>query len=216
MSLFVVVPVLGVWLTVSAFACNAGDPQRTGDAPAIGASPAEPARALPTRPFVPPLAFEPAGDRGEAIPPPDLAQETWRALVNRHRPHQKKTPHWQPLPATETVELQMPSGSRYRCVVNPVEVTAKSDDFNSKLEAWTLMRTMLCSSDDFASWTEYGHRLRIAPDGSRQVLHDSEALLRERSTETTSETVVRIRSHGRQQKATTGPPRILQRARVDD
>ena len=114
--------------------------------PAASQKQASTAAAAPPRgkPFAAPKPFVPRSGHGSPVAPPDLSQETWRALVNQYRPHQKKTPHWQPLPADQRVELQMPPGHGYRCVVYPLDVTQSTNDFGTELKGWSLRRDMLC------------------------------------------------------------------------
>lgn len=170
----------------------------------------------PTTAFVAPQPFQLSTPGAAPIAPPDLSKETWRAFVNQYSPHQKKTPKWQPLPASERVELAMPPQSRFRCVVQPVSVTPLANDFSTVFKGWSLLRTMQCSSDGFATWTEYAHRARMLPNGTHEVEFDSEALLREHNGEHPRETVVRMRTREPRREATTGPPRILEGVEVKE
>jgi hypothetical protein len=144
------------------------------------------------------------------VPPPDLTGETWRVFANREQPIQKETPQWQPVPAQLSVELNMPRGSGHRCLVNPVAVAAVPNDWGTKLEGWDLTRKLLCSSDEWRTWTEYPQRLLLSVDGTRTVAFQSEATLRERtaSGEVTL-TMVLFRSDKEERFATTGAPRVI-------
>jgi hypothetical protein len=157
-----------------------------------------------------------------AIDPPDLANETWRVFVNQNQPIQLATPRWQPLPAQDNVEPTMPAGSRFRCLVTPLEIATDANDFGTKLKAWVLTRTLRCSVDGWHSWTEYPHKVRVAPDGTRTVVAAAEALLRQRdgapgaSAQPVRETYVLVRDDKEHREATTGPARILPGVAVDE
>jgi hypothetical protein len=150
------------------------------------------------------------------VPPPDLAQETWRAFVNQNEPIQIKTPVWQLLPPKDTVELAMPAVSKFACAVTPLSIVADQNDFQTKLKGWILTRTLLCSDDGWHSWTEYAHGVRILPDGTREMFAVPQALLREREADSSvRQTYVLLRSDKENREATTGPPRILPNVPVD-
>jgi hypothetical protein len=137
--------------------------------------------------------------------------------VSQNQPLQKKTPLWQPLPAPQTVELAMPEGSGFRCIVTPLQVAAEANDFGTKLKAWLLTRYLRCSSDGWRHWTEYGYRVKVLPDGSRTEEGEAGALLRELSADqTVLHSFVHLRSDKERREATTGPPQILPGVAVDE
>jgi hypothetical protein len=151
------------------------------------------------------------------VQPPDLAEEVWRAFVSQNEPIQIKTPRWQALPADQTVELQMAEDSHFRCQVTPLVITPEANDFNTKLKAWVMSRTLMCSDDGWKNWTEYSHTVHLAPGGERKMFAVPEALLRERQPDgSVRQTFVILRSDKEQRDATTGPPRILTGVEVDD
>jgi hypothetical protein len=165
--------------------------------------------------FVAPQPWQAKREGAAPIAPPEL--ETWRVLVNQNQPPQIKTPRWQSLPPTETVELAMPAGSGFRCVITPLQVAADANEFGTKLKAWLLTRHLLCSGDDFRHWTEYVHPVRVLPDGARETPPESGALLRERDgDDAVRHTYVLLRSDTQTGEPTTGPPRILPGVVVDD
>jgi hypothetical protein len=171
----------------------------------------------PSVPFKAPQPWQSRKKGTAPIPPPDLGPETWRAFVNQNQPIQIKTPIWQLLPPQESVELAMPAASKFECVVTPVSFAVDQNDFGTKLKAWVLTRTMLCSDDGWHSWTEYGHGVRVLPDGTREMLPVPAALLRERDADSSvRQTYVLLRSDKEQREATTGPPRILPNVKVDE
>lgn len=151
------------------------------------------------------------------VEPPDLDQETWRVLVTQNKPLQRKTPLWQSLPARETVELSMPEGVGFRCIVQPVRVSSLADDFNYKLKGWGLTRSMLCSSDDWHSWNEYVYSGIIEADGKRTFPDEIGALLREQAPDqSVRHTFAMIRSDKEKRQATYGKPQIVADMKVDE
>jgi hypothetical protein len=179
-------------------------------------SDADRAAAAPTFAFLPPQAWRSPTNGALTVAPPDLARETWRVLVSQDRPIQLKTPQWQPLLARATVELQMPSGSAFRCVAPPLEVKSEANAPGTKLKAWRLTRSVRCSSDGWRSWTESIHRVKSLPDGSREVGPDAGLLLRDRDRNgNVRETFALLRSDQEHREATTGPPQILSNAVAD-
>jgi hypothetical protein len=110
----------------------------------------------------------------------------------------------------------MPEASTQRCVVDPPQVTAEADDFGRALEAWVLARTLSCSSDGVAHWTEHRHVVRVRPDGTREVSIEGGALLRERDAAgSVRQSFVLLRADQERKVATTGPPRVLPGVEVD-
>jgi len=165
--------------------------------------------------FVAAQPWQSTREGSEPIAPPPL--ETWRALVSQNQPHQIETPRWQPLPPQDTVGLKMPPGIGFRCVVTPLQVKAEANDFGTKLKAWVMTRSLLCSSDGFRRWTEHVHSVRLAGDGTRETSAVAGALLREREAgPVVRHSYVVMRADEENRQATTGPPRILPGVAVDD
>jgi hypothetical protein len=227
---------LGCCLSVAVVACGRGrEPVAPASAPSAtvqaertplanaNASVNVDAEPLPA-PHVPFVAPQPWRSQNApkvtTVAPPDLAAETWRALVTQNRPLQAPTPRWQALPAADNVELAMQPGVRFRCLVTAVDVAPEADDFNRKLKAWVLTRKLRCSGDGWRSWTEYPHRVRLVKDGTREATVVAEALLREHDSapaaEGARETEVLIRDDKEQRAASVGPPRILPGVKVDE
>jgi hypothetical protein len=200
--------------------CGCADRQ-SASAPKPAAKAAAKAPPAPTGPpnmtFRAPEAWRSWKDPSVAVAPPDPARETWRVMVQQHRPMQRATPRWQPLPATETVVVAMPKESGFRCVVGPLDVAPEADESGTRLEAWVLRRDLLCSVDGFRSWTEHGHELRVLADGTRRTTATGRALVRERIDPTTvREAFVLMRDDEDLRTATTGPPRIMPDRVVED
>lgn len=171
---------------------------------------------LPDAAYAPPEAWRSSRDETLVVSPPDAAKETWRAFVNQHTPNQRLTPKWQPLSAKKTVELAMPEGSRFRCAVLPLQTAAIANDFNTKLIAWSLKRELLCSADDWQTWSSSTHETRMTPEGERSSWQAALHLRERRDDGKTYETVVLIRDDAEQRKASTGPPQIVEGRLVDE
>lgn len=188
-------------------------------APAPVVEKPQPLVAAPKPPvfhFVEPQPWK-SSDGQSVVRPPDLADETWRALVNQTEPMQRKTPHWQSLPARETVELAMPAGSAFRCLVAPLSVRSHGDEYGKHLKAWLLKRAFICSSDDYRTWTETFLQIQVPADGPRKPGQEAGTLLRERAQDgTVHETFVLMRPDKEHTKATVGPPQIIADRAVDD
>jgi hypothetical protein len=148
----------------------------------------------------------------DPVTPPESLLRPWRAFVNQERPRQKKNPRWQSLPPKEAVFLEMQGESAFRCLVNPLEIGARTDEDETEVEAWVLMRRMRCSSDGWATWAQVEHTVLVDLDGKERPLIDhGELFLRERREGAPPrETTVFLRSDEIPKGlATTGPPRVL-------
>jgi hypothetical protein len=209
-------------LAASLAACGT----RPEPAPAPAAEPAPQALskpevlAPPRGEFVPPKTWTPTFGKAAPIEPPDVDQEVWRVLVTQTQPLQRKTPLWQSLPPRENVEIAMQPDSKYRCVVLPLEIKAAPDEMNTKLEAWHMTRTFLCSPDGWHTWTEHSHRDVVPVDDERDRGDDTGVLLRERDGDQIKYSFVMLRTDKEKREATTGPPRVIptpkKKARADD
>ena len=174
-------------------------------------------RMPPSFTFVAPSAWRSRRAETPPIDPPDLAHETWSVLVNQNSPLQPKTPHWQALPAAETVELQMPEASSFRCIAAPLQVSTQTNVLGTELRAWLLERHVLCSTDGWRSWSEAAHRVRVRNGGEREVGEDAGLLLREQDTAgSVRQTYVLLRSGAQSHDATTGPPQVLDGVAVEE
>jgi hypothetical protein len=176
----------------------------------LAAQPRAAAYAAPITPFVPPQPWRSRRPDAALIAPPDLSQHTWYAFVEQYEPLQTKTPIWQPLPAAEATEIAMPPGGTFRCIAQPLKLEPDVNAFGTKLLGWVLSRNIVCSGDAWHSWTEYPHRVRLQPDGTRTVEYRSEGWLRERIADGgVQRSVLALRSEAPRREATTGPPQVL-------
>jgi len=212
-------------LTIAVAACASLGCQKSAEPPPPSAAQpsaltkTEPAPSLrpPEFPFVAPAPWQSRKKDAPAIPPPDVDAEVWRAFVTQNEPLQIKTPRWQALAPRETVEVAMPTVSKYRCVVTPLSIVTEANDFGTKLKAWVMTRRLLCSNDGWQSWTEYSHTARLPTEGEREMESVPQAFIREREPDqSVRQTFVLLRSDKEQLEATTGPPRILPGVRVDE
>jgi hypothetical protein len=137
------------------------------------------------------------------VAPPGSLLETWRVFVNQERPRQKKNPRWISLPPREGVTLPMAEDGRFRCIVNPLRVQARPNDDLSGVDAWVLMRSVLCSGDGWRTWTDSPHQVVVLPDGKRTAtIEQTDVLLREPIDGKVRETTIILRSD-----ADPDPPR---------
>lgn len=186
-------------LAVSA-ACRSPSPQ-----PSAADRPAPPSFA-----FVAPTPWHSKKPDEAPVAPPDLTVETWRVFASQTEPLQKKNPRWQSLEAQRMVELEMPEGSAYRCLVTPLRIEAKANTWGTKLTAWAMERTLMCSSDDYRTWIESTLRVRVRADGTRDVGPDAGAVLRSAmSGGGVRQMFVLMRSDRERREATFGPPQIV-------
>lgn len=159
---------------------------------------------LPGEPFVAPKQWTPTRGDAKPVAPPVVSDLTWYVLVDQYEPHQKLTPDWKPLAAEQTVEVKMPPGSSLRCVAPPLHIEAQSDELETTFEYWFLTREVLCSSDAFRTFTAYPHRVRLRPDGTRQLDYRSEGWLREHAPDgSLVQTVVSLRARSRGEQRRT-------------
>lgn len=199
------------WCTSLLLVCCACGERTSPQATPAATVTSQPVSALPPpAAFVPPQAWTSWRDGVKPVAPPDLSKETWRVFANREQPIQRETPVWQPVVADKAVEIRMPVGSAYRCIVQPVEITAQANDWGTELEGWELLRKLLCSADQWRTWTEYPHRMVLSVDGTRTVAYAAEAALREHTKSgEVHHTTVLFRSDQEERQASAGPARIL-------
>jgi hypothetical protein len=210
---------VGCWIgALVAVGCGShGDVAKPPAPAAQHGDSAQRASKPPSFTFVAPVAWRSRRAGAPPIEPPDLAQETWSVLVNQNAPIQAKTPHWQALPAGETVELEMPAASHFRCIAAPLQVSAQANVLGTELKAWRFERHVLCSSDGWRSWSEAVHRVRVPIGGERVVGEDAGLLLREQDAAGgVRQTYVLLRSGPQHHDATTGPPQVLDGVAVEE
>jgi len=104
-------------------------------------------------------------NKGETLVAPDAALRTWRVLMLQEKPRPKKNPRWQAIAAKDSGTLQMPPGSSYRCVFNPIQFRPWSDEWMKSVERWDVLRNVRCSADGFRTYSQAIHRVTFAPDG---------------------------------------------------
>jgi hypothetical protein len=119
--------------------------------------------------------------KGAVFHPPEAAKHPWRVMMKQEKPRPKKNPVFRVVKAEEGVEIEMPAGSRFRCVVNPVDYKVMLEEIPLEPEGWTLMRTVRCSSDGWQTWSQAVIAQYIKQDGTKgdQSARQAELFLRE-------------------------------------
>jgi len=120
----------------------------------------------PFEPFAPGQWRTP---KGVVVNAPPSASHDWRVLIIQERPRQKKNPHWKVVPIGESGSLEMPAGSRYQCIYNPVAFRSWPNEHVSGVDRWELLRSVRCSSDGWATYSQATHVVTISGDGSSVV-----------------------------------------------
>jgi hypothetical protein len=115
-------------------------------------------------------AFKPGewrAPRGTIIGAPPAANRAWRVLMLQEQPRPKKNPHWQTIPVGASGNIEMPAGSHFRCIYNPVTFRTWDDEHLTGPTKWDLLRTVRCSSDGWATYSQAIHVVSMNPSGSQ-------------------------------------------------
>jgi hypothetical protein len=118
----------------------------------------------PFEPFVPGEWHSPKGD--VVAHAPEAAAHPWRVLMLQDSPRPKKNPRFAPIPIEASGELEMPKGSRWRCLYNPVSFRPETDEHMKEVESWELLRATRCSSDGWRTYTQSLYSIKYGPDGA--------------------------------------------------
>ena len=81
-------------------------------------------------------------------------------------PRPKKNPHWKTIPIEASGDIELPAGSHYRCIYNPIEFRAPTNEKASGVEHWDLLRNVRCSNDGWATYVQAIHEIIISPEGT--------------------------------------------------
>lgn len=119
---------------------------------------------LPFEPFVPGEWRSPKGD--VVTHPPEAATHPWRVLMLQDSPRPKKNPRFTPINTGASGELEMPKGSHWRCLYNPVSFRPESDELMRGVETWELLRNTRCSSDGWRTYSQSLYSIKYGPDGA--------------------------------------------------
>jgi hypothetical protein len=125
-----------------------------------------PAGQAPFESFVP-GAWQPP--KGMLVKPPAAANHDWRVLMLQEEPRPKKNPHWKTIPIAQSGALEMPVGSHYKCIYNPVVFRPWPNEHVTEVLRWDLLRSVRCSDDDWATYSQATHVVTISGDGSSIV-----------------------------------------------
>lgn len=138
----------------------------------------EPPSKAPIEPFVAP---EWKSFKGAVFHPPEIASHPWRVMTLQEKPRPKKNPHFRTVKAEEGTELEMPQGSRFRCLVNPVDFKVVTEEIPLKPEGWSLLRSLRCSNDGWQSWSQAVITQYFGQDGTKgeQSARQAELYLRD-------------------------------------
>jgi hypothetical protein len=123
--------------------------------------------------YVPPLpppfeVWKPGAWRsfkGATAKPPEVTEHPWRVLMLQQDPRPKKNPRWQTIPITESGLLEMPAGTSFLCLYNPVLFRATTDEHMMAVAKWDMLRTVRCTTDGWHTYSEAVHSVAVSPDG---------------------------------------------------
>jgi hypothetical protein len=97
--------------------------------------------------------------------PPEAALKPWQVWVNQERPRQKRNPRWNAHDAKASVDLELEPGTSFRCLLNPVRLSARSEE-TGEVEAWSVWRSVRCSSDGWTTHVEAQLTIEVTGDGT--------------------------------------------------
>ncbi len=100
------------------------------------------------------------------IEAPDPSKQDWRVMVLQEKPRPKKNPHWKTIPVGESGSLEMPAGSHFKCIYNPVLFRAWPNERVSAVVRWDLIRGVRCTSDEWSTYSQAQHVVSVSGDGS--------------------------------------------------
>jgi hypothetical protein len=120
----------------------------------------------PLEAFVPGQWRSPKGD--VVAHPPEAAARPWRVLMLQDSPRPKKNPRFTSIAVDSGGELEMPAGSRWRCLYNPVSYRPTADEMMHGVQVWELLRTTRCSSDGWRTYSQGLYSIKYGAEG--QVL----------------------------------------------
>jgi hypothetical protein len=86
-------------------------------------------------------------------------------LPLQESPRPKKNPHWKIIPIAESGALEMPAGSHFQCIYNPVVFHPYGDE-RGGMDRWELLRTVRCSNDGWVTYSQATHLVTIDPRGT--------------------------------------------------
>jgi hypothetical protein len=107
--------------------------------------------------------------KGAIIKVPAAADRAWRVLMLQEEPRPKKNPHWRTIKIAESGTIEMPAGSHFKCIFNPVSFRSWPNDHLSGVDKWDLLRSVRCSSDGWATYSQAIHVVSISGDGASVV-----------------------------------------------
>ena len=128
--------------------------------------PAPPPVKPPLETFVPGEWRTP---KGVVMNAPPASNRAWRVLALQESPRPKKNPHWKTIAIQDSGILEMPVGSHFQCLYNPVKFRSWPNEHVSSVAKWELMRSVRCSNDGWATYSQAIHVVTISGDGATVI-----------------------------------------------
>lgn len=108
----------------------------------------------PLEAFTPPEYRSPV--EALAIPAPDGLKKPWRVEMLQTDPRPFKNPRWKTIPIEAGGEIEMPAGSGFRCLYNPLRTQASADESMKVVVSWHTAREVWCSNDGWRTHSATG------------------------------------------------------------
>lgn len=107
--------------------------------------------------------------KGALIKVPAVADRDWRVLTLQEDPRPKKNPHWRTIKVPDSGTIEMPAGSHFKCLFTPVSFRSWPNEHLSGVDKWDLLRSVRCSADGWATYSQIIHVVTISGDGASVV-----------------------------------------------
>jgi hypothetical protein len=129
----------------------------------------------PFEAFVTPEFHPPMGHA--VFTPPDALKKPWRVMMLQNEPRPVKNPAWRSIPVEASGLIDMPDGSEFKCLYNPVEFRGAGDESFKGIERWSSRRQIRCTSDDWRTSVSTELLSNYAPDGKLEQRSSDQAEL---------------------------------------
>jgi hypothetical protein len=87
---------------------------------------------------------------------PESLKKPWRVEMLQTDPRPFKNPRWKAIPIEAAGELEMPAGSSFRCLYNPLRIQASLDESLKAVASWHVAREVWCSNDGWRTHSATG------------------------------------------------------------
>jgi len=101
-----------------------------------------------------------------AVPAPEGLKKPWRVEMLQTDPRPFKNPQWKTIPIEAAGELEMPVGSTFRCLYNPLKIQGTSDESLKEATGWHAAREVWCSNDGWRTHSATGLIVRYDAKGT--------------------------------------------------